>query len=289
MPNIHLRWVYLIVLALIWGSSFILMKKALIGLSPVEVGALRILITAIVLITIGFKGIFTITKKQWFYIFLTAILGTFFPAFLFAFAINGIDSSIASILNSLTPLNTLVMGTFLFSIGFKKHQLFGVLIGLVGTVILILKGAFVNPDQNYWYALLPILASLGYAMNINLLKKHLSGVKPLTITVGNFLFLMPPALVVLWYSGFFNTFEYNKATYPSLVYVTILAILCTAFANTLFNKLVQIASPVFSSSVTYLIPVVGVSWGIIDGEKLSFIQLLSGLIILAGVYLTNRR
>ena len=289
MSNKQNRWFYLGILAIVWGSSFILMKKALIGLTPLQVGALRILITAFVLLIVGFKTLYTIEKKQWWYIFLTAILGTFFPAFLFAYAINNIDSSIASILNSLTPLNTLIVGFLIFSFAFKRHQLWGVLIGLAGTLILILKGAQLNPEQNYWYALLPILSSLGYAFNVNILKKYLQELSALAVTTGNFILLIIPTLGVLWYSGFFTDFEYDATSRASLLYVIILAIIGTAFAKTLFNKLVQLSTPVFSSSVTYLIPIVAVFWGALDGENLSLSQLLAGGIILLGVYLAGKK
>lgn len=283
------RWFYLIVLALVWGSSFILMKKALIGLTPIQVGALRLLITAFVLLIVGFKSIFTIKKKHWWYIFLTAILGTFFPAFLFAYAIQGIDSSIASILNSLTPLNTLIIGALVFGFTFKRYQVFGVLIGFLGTIILIFKGAELNPEQNYIYAALPILSSIGYAFNVNILKKYLFDLSALAVTVGNFIILIIPTSIVLWYSDFFQTFEYNESMSSSLLYITVLAVFGTAFAKTLFNHLVQISSPIFSTSVTYLIPIVAVFWGLLDNEKLSFIQLSAGFIIMIGVYLANKK
>lgn len=289
MSTKQIRWFYLGILAVVWGSSFILMKKALIGLTPIQVGALRILITAIALLLVGFKSLFTIKKHHWWYIFLTAVLGTFFPAFLFAFAINDIDSSIASILNSLTPLNTLIIGFLIFGFTFNRHQFFGVLIGLVGTIILILKGAQLNPDQNYWYALLPIISSIGYAFNVNILKKHLEDLSALAVTTGNFILLIIPTIGVLWYSQFFTHFEYTPETKNSLLYLTILAVVGTAFAKTLFNRLVQISTPVFSSSVTYLIPIIAIFWGVLDGENLSFIQLIAGGIILLGVYLASKK
>ena len=289
LKNNQLRWFYLIILSLIWGSSFILIKKALIGLTPIQVGALRILITAFVLVSVGFKEIKSIQKQHWFPLFLTAIFGTFLPAFMFSYAIQGIDSSIASILNSLTPLNTLIIGVFLFGFSFKKNQLFGIIIGLIGTTILILKGAQLNPNQNYWYAVLVILSSIGYAFNVNILKKHLSDLSALAVTVGNFILLIIPAFIVLLFSGFFQTFEYSETTQPSLIYISILAVFGTALAKTMFNKLVQISSPIFSTSVTYLIPIVAVFWGILDGEKFTLIQFIGGLLILLGVYLTNKK
>lgn len=289
MSPTNIRWFYLIILALVWGSSFILMKKALIGLTPLQVGALRILITALALILVGYRKLASIKKKHWWPIFLTAVLGTFFPAFLFAYAINDIDSSIASILNSLTPLNTLIVGAIFFGFAFSRSQIFGVLIGLLGTSVLILKGAQLNPDQNYWYALLPILSSIGYALNVNILKKHLQEVDALAVTTGNFVLLIIPTLAVLWFTDFFSEFEYTAETQLSLFYLTLLAVVGTAFAKTLFNRLVQLSTPVFSSSVTYLIPIVAIFWGVLDDEKLSLIQLVAGVVILLGVYLAGKK
>ena len=275
-------------LSLIWGSSFILMKKALLGLSPIQVGALRILITAFFLLIIGFKSLKKIKKEQWKYVFFSALLGTLFPSFLYAFAIDKIDSSIASILNSLTPFNTLIVGTLVFGFIFQKKQLIGILIGLVGTLILIMKGASLNPNQNYWFALLPIISSIGYAFNVNIIKKYLQDLDAIAITTGNFILIIIPAFLVLLFTDFFTSFELNETTEPALLYILILAIVGTGFAKIMFNKLIQISSPVFSASVTYLIPIVAVMWGILDGEKLSVIQLVAGVIILFGVYMVNK-
>jgi drug/metabolite transporter (DMT)-like permease len=288
MSKNQFKWVVLVMLSLIWGSSFILMKKALLGLNPIQVGALRIIITAFFLLLIGFKSLKKIKREQWKYVFYSALLGTLFPSFLFAFAIDKIDSSIASILNSLTPFNTLIVGTLVFGFLFQKKQIIGILVGLIGTLILILKGADLNPNQNYWYALLPIASSIGYAFNVNIIKKHLQDLDAIAITTGNFVLIIIPAMFILSFTGFFNSFELTETTKPALLYITILALVGTGFAKIMFNKLIQISSPIFSSSVTYLIPIVAVMWGILDGEKLSVIQLVAGVIILLGVYMVNR-
>ncbi|REH56406.1 EamA domain-containing membrane protein RarD [Tenacibaculum gallaicum] len=288
MNNQQQKWLFLIVLSLVWGSSFILMKKALIGLSPIQVGALRMLITAVFLLLVGFNSLKRIEKRHWKYVAYTAVLGTFFPSFLFAFAVSKIDSSIPAILNSLTPFNTFIFGALVFGFTFKRKQFYGVLIGLVGTLMLILKGAELNPNQNYWYAILILIASIGYAFNVNMIKKYLNDLDALAITTGNFLLLIIPAFVVLMFSGFFSTFEVTTETTSALGYITVLAVLGTGIAKVLFNKMVHLSSPVFAASVTYLIPAVAVMWGVIDGEKLSLIQLLAGGIILFGVWLVNK-
>ena len=288
MEQKQLRWAYLIILSLVWGSSFILMKKALLGLTPIQVGALRIVITAVFLLLIGFKSVLKINRRHWYYLMLNGVIGNFIPVFLFAFAIEHIDSAIASILNGLTPLNTLIFGALIFGFGFKRNQLIGVLVGLLGTVMLILKGAEINPNQNYAYAGLILFATVCYALNVNIIKKYLHDLDALSITVGNFIILLVPALIVLWFSNFFTTFEFTETGTSSLIYITILSIFGTGLAKILFNKLIKISTPIFSSSVTYLIPIVAICWGVLDGEKITLYQFVSGLIILLGVYLVNK-
>jgi len=288
MENNKLRWVYLIALSIIWGTSFILMKRALVGLTPVQVGALRILITSVFLLLIGFKRLLKIKRRHWYYLTLNGFVGTFFPAFLFAYAIEKIDSSIASILNSLTPLNTLIFGALIFGFGFRKRQLIGVLIGLIGTVLLILKGAELNPTQDYFYASFILISSVGYALNVNILKKYLHDLDALSITVANFFLLIIPTLIVLWFTDFLTTFEITESSKTSILYLIVLSVFGTGIAKIMFNRLIQISNPIFSSSVTYLIPIVAITWGIFDGEKITLMQFGSGFIILLGVYLVNR-
>lgn len=288
MSNQQQKWLYLILLSIVWGSSFILMKKALIGLTPIQLGALRILIAGLFLLLIGFKSLKKIKKKHYKHIFSTALLGTFFPVFLFAYAVNGIDSSIASILNSLTPFNTFIIGALAFGFTFKKKQLIGIFIGLLGTVLLILKGADLNPNQNYWFSILVIIASIGYAFNVNIVKKHLHDLSAFSIVTGNFLLLIIPAIIVLFFSDFFSALEFTETKLTALGYITILAVFGTGIAKVFYNKMVHLSTPIFASSVTYLIPIVAVFWGVLDGEKLDFIQLLAGAVILFGVYLVNK-
>ena len=288
MNNHQQKWLYLTVLSIVWGSSFILIKKALLGVSPVQLGALRMIFTSIFMLFFAFPSLKKIQKKHWKYLLYTALSGTFIHGFLFAFAISNIDSSIVSILNSLTPFNTLIFGALVFGFAFKKKQFIGILIGLLGTLILILKGANLHPNQNYWYALLIIIASVGYAFNANLMKKYLFDLDALAITTGNFLLLFIPAMIVLCFTDFFISFEVTQTKLMSLGYIGILSIVGTGIAKTIYNKLVQISDPIFSASVTYLIPMVAIFWGILDGETLSLIQILGGVIILLGVFLVNK-
>jgi len=290
MKNINIKWLYLIILSVIWGSSFILIKKSLLGLTPFQIGSLRNVLSGIILIAFAYKGLKKIEKTKWKWIIISGFLGSFFPAFLFAIAETEIDSSITSILNSLVPLNTVLMGAAVFKIASTKRQVLGVVVGFIGTAILMLKGANINPNQNYLYATYIIVATLMYAANVNIIKRHLQSVKPLTIAAGNYVFIIIPALVILFFTDFFTakTFE-SDAFYESLIYICILSVFGTALAKVFFFKLVQISTPVFATSVTYLMPIVALAWGLLDGETFTLLQAIATAIILAGVYITNRK
>ena len=290
MPKLNNKWAYLIILSLIWGSSFILIKKALIGLTPLQLGSLRIIISGIILFIAGFSSLKKLSKTTLKWIILSGFLGTFFPAFLFAFAETEIDSAVASILNSIVPINTIILGFVAFKIFSTRGQVVGVVVGFIGTILLITNGATINPDQNYWYAILVIIATIMYALSVNIIKRHLQNVPAVTIAVGNFVAIIIPAIIILIFSGFFTSEVIKSPELPmSLFYIVLLSIFGTAIAKVLFNKLVQISTPVFASSVTYLMPVVAVIWGLLDGEGFGFWQVIATLIILLGVYLANSR
>ncbi len=284
-----LKWFYLILLSVIWGSSFILIKKGLVGLTAYEVGALRIVLTSIFLFSVGFKSLKKVEKHHWKWIGITGFIGSFFPPFFFALAQNHIDSAVASILNSLTPLSTIITGMLFLGMKNTKLQFLGVFIGFFGTLILLFAGADINPDQNYWYSILIIVSTIAYAFNVNILKKYLGDVNALAITTGNFLWIFFPALAILYFSGFFETILESDEMQTSFFYVAVLSLFGTALAKVIFNKLVQMASPVFASSVTYTMPIVAVMWGLFDGESFSFLQIIAAVIILIGVYLANKR
>jgi drug/metabolite transporter (DMT)-like permease len=285
----HKRWGFLFLLSLVWGSSFILIKKGLLGLSPLQLGSYRIIISSIFIFCIGYKKLRGISKTQWKWLSVSGFLGTFFPSFLFAFAETEVDSTVASILNSLVPLNTILLGLIIFKIKSSGVEIFGVLLGFVGASLLILEGAELNPDQNYWYAGFIVLATLMYAANVNIIKKYLYGVPPVAIATANFIVIFIPALGVLLFSnGFSASTSQSEAFLPSLGCVVILSVFGTALAKIVFNKLILISTPVFASSVTYLMPIVALFWGVLDGEVFDVFQGCAALLILCGIYLANK-
>ena len=284
----QIRWVLLFLLALIWGSSFILIKKGLLGLNPFQLGALRIIFTTIFVLLIGFKSLTEIRLHQWKYIAITSIFGTFLPVFLFPLSETKVSSSICSILNSLTPLSTLIIGTIGFGLVIKRNQFIGVIIGLIGTVILIFTGDTSGETENYYYTIFAIAASICYAVNVNLIKKYLSDLKPLSITTGNFVVLFIPALIILFCTDF-QTKMYLPETQHAMFYIIILGVVGTGIANIIFFRLIQTSTPVFATSVTYLIPIVAIIWGVLDNESLNLIQIFGAFVVLVGVYLANKK
>jgi drug/metabolite transporter (DMT)-like permease len=284
------KWFYLFLLALTWGSSFILIKKGLLGLSPFQLGSLRTVMSSLFIFTIGFKSLKTIQSHQWKWIILTGFIGTFFPSFLFAFAETEVDSGIVSILNSLVPLNTVLIGLAVFKITSTKTQVFGVILGFVGASMLIFNSMELHPDQNYLYAGFVILATVMYASSVNIIKRYLQEVKPIAIATGNFVAIIIPAILVLSFSNFFTTETFqNDTIYISIGSVAILSLFGTVMAKIIFNSLIQISSPVFASSVAYLMPLVALLWGLLDGEVFGINQGLASSLILLGVYLVNKK
>ncbi len=289
MTTIYKKWLYLLLLSLIWGSSYILIKKGLVGLTPLQVGSLRILFTLSILTVAGFKHLKQIPKVKWGWLAVSGFLGTFFPNYLFAFAETKIDSAIAAVLNGLTPLFTLLFGFFWFRIALKRKKLMGVFVGLIGTFILVIKQIQNTGFENSLYLLLVVISAICYAANVNIIKYRLQGVSSLGIALSNFIAIAPPALIIAFNSGVFHLDIQSEEVIESIGYIIILAFFGTALAKVVFNELVAISSPVFSSSITYLLPIVAIFWGVLDGEKLGWLQLLACIVILGGVYLVTDR
>jgi drug/metabolite transporter (DMT)-like permease len=290
MKNQYVKWLYLAILSLVWGSSYILIKWGLVALTPLQLGSLRLLVTTIALLIVGYRSLRGLSKYHLKWLAITGYVGTFFPAFLFAFAQQYIDSAIAAILNALTPLLTIIFGLLFFRIDILKKQYFGVGIGLLGSIGLVWGGLQTASNINPIYTLLILAASCCYAINIHFIKIHLAQVGVMAITLGNFVFMAPAALVVLICSDFFTpqTLSHPEI-YPAIGYITILALAGSAFAKYLFNKFVKITSAVFASSVTYTLPIVALFWGVYDGEVITQFQLLSTAVILVGVYLSHTK
>ena len=284
------KWTYLILLSFIYGSAFILIKKGLLGLTPIQLASLRVIFSATFLSIFGFKTIKLIPKNKWKWIVLTGFIGNFFPVYLFSFSQTIINSSVAAVLSAMTPLFTILFGYFIFAIRFNKNKIFGVFIGFVATIFLVSNEISINSDYGGTYSFLIILATICYAINANLVKYKLKGVSAFAIALGNFISVLPFGILVFYFSDFpIHDFYESTLILESIGYILLLALIGSALANVMFNKLISISSPIFSVSVTYLLPIVGIGWGVLDGEFFSIFQWISCFIILYSIYLVTKK
>lgn len=283
-----LPWLFLSVLALIWGSSFILIKRSLEVFSAGEVGALRTTIAWLFLLPFALRRMRGFSQKQWLLFAVVGTVGSLIPAFLFAAAQTGIDSSLAGILNSLTPLFTLLIGLLFFRIKPAWFNILGVFLGLTGSIGLVYVSGNGNFTVNMGYAALVIIAALCYAINVNTIKGFLQEVDSITITSLAFFTVGPIALgYLLVFTPFTSTVSAKPDALAGMGYIAILAIVGTGLALMLFNHVIQLTSAVFASSVTYIIPIVALIWGIADGEHFKAGFLLWVLLVIVGVLMVN--
>ncbi|MEO8934024.1 MAG: DMT family transporter [Xanthomarina sp.] len=283
------RWFLLIVIGLTWGSSFILIKKSLLAFTPYQIGAIRVGISGLLLAYIGIPVLLKMSRNTLFWIAIAGFFGNFFPMFLFPLAQTQVSSSMAGILDSLVPAFVLIIGFILFGIRCKPSQIFGALIGFLGAATLMYFFETDNESSQINYALLIVLATACYALAALIIKVKLDHVPSMQLSGGVFTIWMIPSFLILINSGFFNTFKSNHETWEALGYLGILSILGTAIAIILYYKLIKNTSPVFASTVTYLLPVIAIIWGLIDGEEFSIWYLLGGVLIFIGIYLIREK
>ena len=280
--------ILLLLLSLIWGSSFILIKWGLKSLTPIQVGAIRILAASIFLSPLAILKLRQLTKRSALLLLIIGMVGSLGPAFLFAIAQTAISSSLTGVLNALTPLFVIIMGAIFFKKRIIPSTAVGILVGFVGTALLILGASSEGFGSFNAYALLVVLATIMYGVNLNTIKYFLSEIDALTITSVSLLFVGPLAAIVLFNTDFAVRISQNPEALEGLFYISLLGVVGTAIALVLFNQMVKITDPVFASSVTYLIPIVAIVWGVMDGETLFPIQIVGIALVLLGVWLANR-
>ena len=281
-------WIILIILSLVWGCSFILIKKSLVAFSPVQLACLRLGISSLAFAPVVRYHRQSIDWHRWPKFLAVGLTGSGIPAFLFFFAQTRISSSVAGLLNSLTPLWTLVIGIYIFKLSFERSKLAGLLIGFVGAAML-LYGSDENTESNIFYGLLIILATVCYASSVNMVQAFFRDTRPVVISAMSFFLAGPVFLIwLLCFSDFFEVLATNDKAWVALGAVSLLSLAGTVMASILFYYLVQRTSAVFGSTVTYLMPVVALGWGIADGEPVGFLHFVAMAFILFGVYITKR-
>lgn len=280
----------LIILTLIWGTSFILIKQGLKVFAPDEVGALRVTAAGLFLLPVALMRLKELPKYSYWKLFLSGMMGIFIPSFLFATAQTRMDSSVAGMLNTLTPIFTLMIGAIIFKQKFKNLAVIGILLGFVGAIVLMFARSGGALGAINVFALLIVIACIFYACNLNFIKYKITDLNALTITSVSVLLISPLALIYLFaFSDFTAKLAIVDGAWRATGMIVLLGIMSTAIATFLFNRLVKISTPLFASSVTYLMPIVAVGWGLLDGELLGIGHFIGMAAVITGVYLANRK
>lgn len=277
------KWILLVVLSLIWGSSFILIKKSLDHFTPFQVGALRVLIAGIILMPIAISKYKLFPKKQVKWLVLAAFTGSFIPMFLFPIAEKEITSSIAGIINSMMPIFVIIVGALIWKFETTKQQMIGVFISFTGVCLLAFGGG-----EGTAFKIIPVLllllATLCYAVSTTTVKSKLMEVSSTVLSAFVFSFvLFIPSLLALSLTGFFSTFSFSQDNMTGLMFVSLLSVFGTGLAMMMNYRLLKVSTPLFASTVTLLMPIVAIAWGILDGERLTVLQFIGTTIIIAGL------
>lgn len=289
------HWGMLFFTAAIWGSSFILIKRGLFTadgqelFTPLQVGAMRILFAAMFMLPFIYRRFHSLKNGKLKYLLAVGIFGNGIPAFLFALAQTEIPSALAGMLNALVPVFSMLIGLAVFGVRIKLLQAAGVLVGLGSAIGLILStGGLEGSSINVWYALLVVGATMCYAISLNIIKQYLQHESAIDITGLALVLVSPVGLGILLSTDFISRVDAIDGAWTGIGAISILAILGTAIALMIFNKMVKETTTIFASSVTYLIPLIAIIWGLMDGETLAASQVACALTMLGGIFLINR-
>jgi len=273
-------------LSFIWGSSFVLIKKGLISFDPLQVASLRIVIASLAFLPIFIKKYKLIQKNDIRNIAIVGYIGSAIPFVLYSIAQTKVDSSMAGVLNALTPIFALIIGVLFFKVENNLFKTLGVILGLVGASILIGANGSIEMDS-IGYSLLIVFATICYALSVNTIGSKLKHIDSLAVSSASFIFIAPIAIIYLFSTDFINIVQTNEGI-TSLVYISILALIGTFLATIIFFKLVKDTDAIFSSTVAYLIPAVALFWGVLDGEVINLLQIAGLILIISGVYLSRK-
>lgn len=288
-PQITARdWLSLLFLSCIWGSSFILIKKSLVGFSYFEMGLMRTVVAFLAFLPFVFYFSKKIVWRRWKEYLLISLTGSAIPAFLYAIAQTQITSIASGILNSLTPLFTIIFGVLFFNTKSSLLQFSGVLLGLAGAVLIILFGSELYIGARPVYGLYVVLGTMSYALNGNFIKRLFQNDDPLVLGAVSFLFVGFPFLLIAIYIGIPQKVIAEPAAQLSLMYLTLLSVMSTVISLIIYYHLLQRTTALFASSVTYIMPAIVLFWGVIDGEQLLPFHFIGLLLIVMGIYLIRK-
>ena len=288
-------WGILLLLAFVWGSSFILMEKALHGeggidlLSPMQIAQFRLAISGITLIPFSIIALRKIEPKMLIWISMVGIFGNGIPAFLFPLAQTKLASGFAGMLNTLTPFFVFLIAVFIFGTRVKRRQIIGLFIGLAGAVGLIMVEKGVSGEFSIPHALYIVIATICYGISVSILHFKLKKANSLFVAALALLIVGLPSTISILIRGELQILNQGSDMVYAFGYVIILSVLGTALALILFNRLVQVTNSIFASTVTYIIPIFAALWGVYFGEQIGWLHILFGAVIIGGVYLVNKK
>jgi drug/metabolite transporter (DMT)-like permease len=282
-----INWLLFLLLSLVWGSSFILMKTSAEHLNGLQIGSVRIFAAGVAFLPFAVLYVSRIPLRKMGIVILTGLLGNFFPALLFASAIkeNG-ESSLASILNSLTPLFVIVVGLLFFKSKVQRKKMVGVFLGFGGLVLLNLLRGPVSPEDNG--VVLILIATIFYGINVNLVSHFLKGIDGLKIASVSLAIMAIPSALIMWQQNVFTIARFDEGARWSIAVACLLGVVGSAIATAVYYILIQRAGGLFASLVTYAIPIVAMMWGLLANEHITSLEIACLGIILSGVYLANR-
>jgi len=282
------QWASILLLALIWGSSFILMKKGLQAFTDIQVAAIRVFFSFLVLIPVFLRHIRKVNKQNIVHLAIVGYAGVFFPAFLFTLSETQITSSLAGMLNSLAPLFTLIVGIFFYQSKPARNQYLGIAIGLIGAIGLVSEGRLDFLENVNVYGLYVVIATFGYGINANEVKVKLKGMNGIEITSLAFMLVGPPAGIILFCTNLSGAYQ-SPHFWPSLAATLTLATFGSVLSLFIYNNLIRHTSALFATSTTYIIPVFAIFWGLADGETVTLFAIFNIAIVMLGVWLVNRK
>ncbi|HEY3402793.1 MAG TPA: DMT family transporter [Ohtaekwangia sp.] len=289
-PNRSTSIFLFVILTLIWGTSFILIKQGLKVFSPDELGALRVVAASLFLLPVALSKLREVQSHHWWKLFASGMMGIFIPAFLFAAAQTRMDSSVAGIINTMTPIFTMIISVFVFNQRFRAITIVGIILAFAGATLLSLSRSGGTISGINLYALFIVAACALYGSNLNFIKFKIPDLGALTITSVSVLLIAPLGFIYLFgFTDFIPTLTHTPGAWKAFGFILILACMSTAVATILFNQLVKISTPLFASSVTYVMPIVAVMWGLLDGEQLAIGHYVGMVAIIGGVYLANKK
>ena len=283
------HWILLISLSIVWGSSFILIKRGLDAFDYEQVAVIRLFLAFMFLAVIGRNHYKSVPKNKLWPLFLTGLIGNGIPAFMFTKSQTYLDSGLVGILNVLTPLCTLFIGLLFYQMKVKFVNYVGVAIGMVGTVYLLFPDIQAFNEETLMYSFFVLIATACYGWSTNIIKSNLHDLNAVQVTTVAFTFIGPCAGIYLFSTDFIEVMQTHPKAWASLGYISILAIVGSAISVIVFNQLIKMTGALFATSCTYIIPIVALLWGVLDNELITIHHISGFLIILGGVYLVNKR